>query len=121
MATIPWILISVLVLFALVLIAFIVLFLKRKKKIPPDYYALFVMGIIWLPMGVVFENYAFTAMGLVFMAIGLINKDKWKKNRRSWAKMSKEERILMVAIFIILILLALASVVVFFLFDKGII
>ena len=121
MASTPWILISVLVFLALVVIGVIVLLIKRKKKIPPDYYALFVIGLVWMPLGIALQNHTLTIMGLVFMVAGLVNKDKWKKNRRSWAKMDKDERMLMFVIVIILVLLALAAVVMFFLSEKGII
>ena len=52
----------------------------------PNYQAFFAIGIIWLPVGVVFMltinpglGIAFMGMGVVYLAIGLVNRDKWKK------------------------------------------
>ena len=82
----PFLLIGILVL----LVLFMVLFMKRKDKRPPDYYLLFIMGIIWIPLGIASGNPGFSLAGLVLMIIGLANKDKWKKNRRDWRKEWKE-------------------------------
>jgi len=69
------------------------LFLWRKR--PPKYYSLFIVGIIWLSIGILYiliyffkENTKLTtfigigipilAVGLFFLIIGLANRDKWK-------------------------------------------
>ena len=64
-------------------------FLKKKKegKIEePNYQVFFSLGIMWIPIGVVFMitinpglGVAFMALGIVYMAIGLANRDKWGK------------------------------------------
>ena len=69
------------------------LFLWRKK--PPKYYSLFIVGIIWLSIGISYVFIYFfkenvktlisfvgvgipiIALGLFFLIIGLANKDKW--------------------------------------------
>jgi len=119
MAAAPWILISVLVL--LILIGVVVFLVRRKNKTPPDYYAFFVMGIIWTPFGIATGNYAFFVIGLVFMITGLVHKKKWKQNRRDWSKLDKSERNLMMAIMIGLGLMVLAGLVFFLLAEKGLI
>ncbi|MBN2421840.1 hypothetical protein JXB41_01320 [Candidatus Woesearchaeota archaeon] len=113
-----WILISIAVLLVLLLVVFLAV--KRGKKHRPDYYAFFIMGICWLPLGIPLNNYALSVMGLVFMIIGLVNKDKWKTNHRSWDKLDKQEKRLRSIILVILGLLVVAGFVVFFLFEKGI-
>ncbi len=57
------------------------------KVIEPNYEVFFIFGIFFLPMGIVLmitiDNPAFigiTGMGLIYMVIGLANRDKWKKN-----------------------------------------
>ncbi|MFH2027707.1 MAG: hypothetical protein ABIJ08_01080 [Nanoarchaeota archaeon] len=115
---VPWILISIVIL--LLILGVIVFLVTKKKKHKPDYYALFIMGLIWLPLGIPLDNYAFTVMGLLFMIIGLANKDKWKTNRRDWKTMDKNERKLMTIAIIVLGLLALAGLTVFYLAQKGI-
>jgi len=53
----------------------------KKEKIKPNYRLFFILGMTWVPLGVVFykttRNIGFLIMGLLFLIIGLINKDKW--------------------------------------------
>ena len=118
MAALPWILIGLIVLGILFAVA--ALMFKKKNKIPPDYYTFFIMGITWVPLGFALDNPAFTVMGIVFMAVGLLNKDKWKKNHRPWNKMSKEERNFKMVVIALLGLLVLFGLVAFFFVRTGI-
>ena len=58
---------------------------EKKPKKEPDYRAFFIMGISFLPVGIIFTAaispgfIGFTAIGLIYMTIGLANRDKWKK------------------------------------------
>ena len=58
---------------------------KKKANVETDYKAFYVMGIAFLPMGIIFSAVvspafvSFIALGIIYMAIGLKNKDKWKK------------------------------------------
>ena len=79
MDSIPWLLLSIL--FLVLLLALVFLMKRKGKKLEPDYYIFFIFGIIWLPMGIVTGNSMFTLLGIVFLSVGLANKDKWKKNR----------------------------------------
>jgi len=115
---IPWIIISIAVLIGV--LAILAVYFRRKKKTPPDYYAFYVMGLIWLPIGIPLENYALSAMGLIFMLVGILNKDKWKQNRRDWSKMSKQERKVMSILLISLGVLLLFGILFFILVEKGI-
>ena len=53
----------------------------KKEKIKPNYRLFFIFGMTWIPLGVVFykttRNIGFLIMGVIFLIIGLINKDKW--------------------------------------------
>ena len=76
---------------------FVALIAWKKKKegefIEPNYRAFFVMGIAWVPVGIVSMIVFFAldmpfiigmpllAMGIIYLTIGLANRDKWKKNR----------------------------------------
>jgi hypothetical protein len=84
------ILISIGIIAVLVLLGIILIFILRKKKKEskfeePDYRMFFIMGICFLPMGIVFMItigpvfISFFGIGLCYMVIGLANKDKWKK------------------------------------------
>jgi hypothetical protein len=82
-----WILISIvgllLILGAVVLLAW----KKRERKHETDYYAFFVMGLLWMVVGgvfMLFQDFEFNglfAIGLIFFIMGLSNRDKWKKRK----------------------------------------
>ncbi len=86
-----WILITLIVEVIAVVTGFIVFNLMRKKKEEgiieePDYQAFFSIGIIWISVGVAFMvainpalGTAFMALGIMYLAFGLVNKDKWEK------------------------------------------
>jgi LPXTG-motif cell wall-anchored protein len=73
----------------------LVLVLRKRKKAGKtggtDYKAFFIMGIAFLPTGVVMMFMYFltetpfeiglplVALGLIYILIGLANRDKWKK------------------------------------------
>jgi hypothetical protein len=88
-------LITVLVLIGLLLAC--CLMCKRRNR-APDYYIFFIMGIVWMIVGIlcmVLHDYMFGTifvLGLIFSMFGLANKKKWKKDRLTWKKMSKDEK-----------------------------
>ena len=64
---------------------------KEGKTQEPDYRAFFVMGISFLTIGAAFMStnpglMGFTGLGIVYMAIGLANKDKWPKEKKKAKK-----------------------------------
>ena len=87
-----WIIMSILVgLSVLTLLVGMVLVARRKrreKKI--DYKVFFTLGIVWLPMGIIFlvidslrtMSIVFLCLGASYLAIGLANKDKWAKSSK---------------------------------------
>ena len=96
----------------------IILNLKPKGK-SVDYYALFIMGIIWTAAGLIVRNFYFSGLGLVFIIISFANKDKWEENRKHWNKLNKDEKRLVLGMIIILGLLVLAGVVALLLIKNG--
>ena len=114
MSSTMWIILSILI---LLLIAAAVVFFSRKKKHEVDYYALFILGVIWLPLGIPLDNYALTAIGVVFIAIALVNKGKWKTNRKSMAKMGHKER-LVITLATGLLVLAVLATLIYFVFNR---
>lgn len=76
-----WIIISaVIVLFVFGVVGYAFWGMKKNNK-QPDYRSMYTLGITWIPLGIVFifffDNPAFLVMGIVFLVIGLKNKDKW--------------------------------------------
>ena len=114
-----WLLISILIVLVLLLVGFLLMKKMSKKKRPTDYYNLFIIGIIWFLIGFPLNNGVLGFMGLVFMLIGLLNKEKWKKNRLTWDKMTEQEKMMKMIIIGVLFLLVILSFVVFILFKKG--
>ena len=95
-----------------ILLIFFVVARKQEKR-PPNYRALFILGIVFLPLGISTENYAFTGVGALFMIIGLANKKKWEKQKK-WNELSYNERRLKITIIIVLSLLLFFGVIAFF-------
>ena len=84
------ILITIFLGFIAVIVGVIVFFTLRKNKKEGitrkvDYRAFFIMGISFLPLGIIFTTaispafICFIALGGCYIAIGLANRDKWKK------------------------------------------
>ena len=116
MSSTPWIMAVVAVLVALLAIVFLTL--KKGKPMKTDYYTLFIIGVVWLLFGIPMEGYSFSVMGLVFMIIGLANRDKWKENHKRWKDISpKEKKIKLIMIGVLTLLLILGIVV--FLFTNS--
>ncbi len=86
-----WILISALIIAVLLVIVLLITFVmfKRRKegKIGEiNYKIFFILGFVWIPIGSVYMitintaiGIAFMGLGVAYIAIGLANKDKWKK------------------------------------------
>ena len=91
--------IAIVILLVGVMYAYMVL----KGKIPqePDYRNLFIIGICWFPLGIVINMPVFWGMGFVFMAVGLINKDKWKQ-AKTFSQMSPMRKLFKLAMLLIL-------------------
>ena len=96
------------IIFVLLIVA---IFVRRKYPHPTDYYSFFWIGIIWIIVGIPMAffgegNYFFLIMGVAFAAIGLANRDKWKKNRVRWKNLKKPEKIIqriLIALFVLVI------------------
>ena len=86
-----WMLISIFLVIIAVIILIIILYTFRinqkdvvKREV--DYRVFFIMGISFLPIGIVLTFVVgnpgfigFMGLGIAYIAIGLPNKDKWKK------------------------------------------
>lgn len=113
----PFLMATILGILVLLIVLFIV-FRKRFSKAPkPNYYIFFVLGIIWIPSGIILKNYSLAVMGLVFAIIGLAKRKDW--NKKSWKDMGKAEKKTMPIIISVLIGLALLGLVFFILSEMG--
>jgi len=80
------------ILIILGIIAIAVSVKNKGKEKEPDYYMFFMMGVIWTAAGVPLQNYALSVMGLIFMIMGLLNKNKWDKEKHKWKNLSVSEK-----------------------------
>ncbi len=46
----------------------------------PEYRTFFIMGIAFVPIGVATGNAGFWVMGLIFLILGITNREKWSNN-----------------------------------------
>jgi hypothetical protein len=113
---IPWIAIAVGVLVLMLGVVF-VLRLRYGGRMPPtDYYAWFLIGIVWMSVGIVNVvlmgpgQSFFFVMGLGFAIAGLVHKKEWKANRRAWHKMDKKRRLLIIISMIVLAAVIAAAI-----------
>jgi len=112
---IPWILVSIAL--AVIILAILGILILKKKgwKREVDYRNYFNIGIVWLPLGIVFyivlDNMVglmFLLLGLAYLAIGLKNKDKWGKPQKVSPKYQK---MLMMSVLIGVIVLIIGILV----------
>ena len=97
MGTFPFVLIGICI--GLILVGILAVFIWKKSKEGKakgtGYRVLFILGITFLPLGIIYEivfftsgtkvflvlGIAFVGMGLSYLAISLGNRYKWKSNR----------------------------------------
>jgi hypothetical protein len=90
------ILIIVATLIFVLFVSMLIYYKKTGKKHEPDYYTMYILGITWTPLGIIFattmNNPAFLGIGIVLLIAGLANKDKWKKQPKLNRKQQKWTR-----------------------------
>lgn len=79
--------IAILIIFLLV----IVIYRSKGQRMEPDYRVFFILGITWLPIGIATENPGLWGLGIVFMALGLANRSKWKEQPK-WSELDPQKR-----------------------------
>lgn len=116
---------GVLALIVLLLLVSIVVAKKRGGE-PTDYYTLFVIGITWLPFGIIvkimdselFIGNLFIFLGFVYSVIGLAHRSEWKKNHKGWRDLKDKDKRIKIIISLVLGLVLLIGLTVFYFFVK---
>jgi uncharacterized membrane protein len=118
MSTFPIIAISITaVLVILLAVLFVVRRHRGEQPAEPDYRVFFILGITWLPLGISTDNFAFLVMGIVFMIIGIANKDKWPEEKK-WSELSSSERSKRLMIILGLALLVMVGAALYFIVGR---
>ena len=50
--------------------------MKRQRKCG-NYWTFFILGIALIPIAIATENMAFLGVGVAFIAVALVNRDRW--------------------------------------------
>lgn len=110
-----WTILGVAGVILILAIVFVALTKKGKiKQQEPDYRTFFILGIAWIPLGIVMDNFIFTAMGAVFMIIALANRSKWK-NQPKWKDLPPAQKKLKITLLVVLGLMVLLGLAAFYL------
>jgi hypothetical protein len=75
-----------------VLAVMIAIYMRSKNRDKQtDYRAFFILGISFLPIGIAIDNPGIWGMGVIFLILGLANRDKWK-GESEWSELGPEKR-----------------------------
>lgn len=92
--------------------------IKKNKKRTLDFYALFIIGVVWIFSGLFIQSIPLSLLGLAFAIVGISNKRKWIKNEIQWNKLSKKEKTIKILSIVALCVLILMGVLLYFLNSR---
>ena len=105
---------------AILVMLVVAILMRHKYKVPHNYRTFFIIGVTWLPLGIILKNYIFSIVGACFLAFGLANRKKWSDDT-NWSDLPPEVQRLKLFMVIFLGVLLLLGVVLYFLVQQGII
>jgi carbon starvation protein CstA len=118
MAESVFIIISILI-FVVILAVLAIFLAKDRKKAGPDYYTMFLISLVWVPVGLFMqwrgEDASFWVVGLIFLAISVWNRDQWKRNHTPFNKLKKKQKRFALVVILILALIILIGAVIYYL------
>lgn len=110
------ILITASILAIIILLLAVFIYKSKGAMKEPDYKNFFVMGIIWLPFGIVMMFMSdsslgtlFFILGIAYIAIGMLNKDKWGKPRKKLTPEQAKFKIMLISGLLALVLLGFVA------------
>ncbi len=112
----PLILYLIIGIAALLLIVAIYVVRKGSPDHVPNYRAFFVLGIVWLPIGLGAQNPSLWIIGLIFMIIGIMNRSKWKVQPK-WSEMPPEQKKMKLTLILIFSLILVLGILAFYVVD----
>ncbi|NQU30953.1 MAG: hypothetical protein HQ525_09835 [Anaerolineae bacterium] len=90
----------------------------KGQKTEPNYRVLFILGIVWLPIGIATDNPGLLGLGAVFLIAGLANRSKWKEEPK-WSELSSERRKIMMLVVGGLSVLLLAVIIAYIIANNN--
>ncbi len=113
MTTLTLVQIILVIVLAVFLISIIWLRKSRMNR-TPNFRALFILGLTWLPMGLISDITVLWTTGLIFFIIGIANRKKWDQSTR-WTDLSpREKKIKLTFLFITSFLMIIFLLLYFF-------
>jgi len=108
------------IIIALLIIGIAVFAINKKKgqKTEPNYRVFFMLGIVWLPIGIGTDNPGLLGLGAVFLIAGLANRSKWKEEPK-WSELSPERRKIMMLVVGGLSVLLLAVIIAYIIANNN--
>jgi hypothetical protein len=91
----------------------------RKHGHKPNFRTFFIIGLTWIPLGIISKNWVFTIVGVVFMILGITNKKRWKEEER-WSELSPEAKRIKIILIVILGVLVLAGIATYFITKNAV-
>lgn len=91
----------------------ILLVIKRNNpNFEPDYRAIFIVGISWIPIGIVTKVYYLSAFAMFLIVVALLNREKWRVKTK-WSELDKKTKtfkLSVIALMFMLFILGIALV-----------
>ncbi len=115
-----WILISLAVMLVIIGLVAIVFAKKGEMRKEPDYRGFFMGGVIVLCIGIGYSLFrgfessmGLLGFGIIFMAIGLVHKNRWGKPRRKLTKKELKNKQILIGVVVLILVLLVAAMFLF--------
>jgi len=99
------------------LLAAIFIARKSSDKYHKNYKTFFILGIVWLPIGISTDNPGLWILGIIFLSIGLLNRSKWQ-DQPKWSELPPDQRKIKLILIAILLVILILGVAAFFTVEK---
>ena len=94
-----WALLIILVI--LLILGVVVARVTRKRHARPDYFGLYVLGLVWFAAGIPFQNYPLSGLGIVFAILGLTHREEWRSSSIAQKKIDIKKKLAIALVFLI--------------------
>ncbi|MFH1452074.1 MAG: hypothetical protein ABIF88_02795 [archaeon] len=116
MIEIDWTIPSILAL--LIITAFLVFYATRNKKQKINYRSLFLVGVVWIAIGIPLKNYIISLIGIAFMLAGIKNKKELEsKKHKSEKELTSKKKKIYIFWMILLTLVLISGIVTYILLQ----